>query len=123
MVGSLPQGPLGIALRRIFTSIEQWSRPNRFPFSASFTLGPEHAGGIVYGTSGSATTVTVPLLPQFDGATQIGIIQMGAGTVSVAAGAGVTVDADPGLDISGQYQSATLVQLDESSWVLLGSLA
>lgn len=54
----------------------------------------------------------------------VNLNQMGAGQVTVAAGAGVTVNSDGGLlALSAQYASAMLVKKAANSWLLVGSLA
>lgn len=75
--------------------------------------------------SGSATTVTIP--PNSSVAFPVGAviecIRMGAGTVTFAPGAGVTINSVGGLlGISNQYVGVSLVQTSANVWVILGSL-
>ena len=75
--------------------------------------------------SASATTLTVPPNSSvaYPVGTSIDILRVGAGAVTVAAGAGVTVNATPGLKLRAQWSSATLVKRATDTWVLLGDLA
>ena len=72
--------------------------------------------------NGAATTVTVP--PNVDVAfevnTYIDVVPMGAGTVTFAQGAGVTINGD--LNITDQYKTATLKKMDTNIWSLTGSV-
>lgn len=92
--------------------------------TASYTLVLSDQGGIVQMNSGSAQTLTVP--PNSSVAFPIGtvivIVQLGAGALSVAAGAGVTINANPGLNFGGRYAQATLYKRATDTWVLAGNL-
>jgi hypothetical protein len=56
--------------------------------------------------------------------TQIAVQQGGEGTLSVVAGAGVTIRSAGGLlDLAGQYSTAALLKLETNTWLLAGSLA
>jgi len=74
-------------------------------------------------TRATAQTITVPLNSSvaFPIGTRIGIAQYGAGTVSVAATAGVTVNA-VGLDLTAQWKTAALLKTATDTWLLAGSL-
>ena len=82
------------------------------------------AGKIVESSSGSATTITVPLNSSVAYAvgTQITLLQTGAGQLTVAGTAGVTVNATPGLKLRAQWSSATLIKRATDTWVLIGDL-
>lgn len=75
-------------------------------------------------TSGSATTITVP--PEssvaFTTATEVHLFRAGAGTLTVAPGSGVTINA-AALSISAQYKAATLKKVGANAWDLIGALA
>jgi len=75
--------------------------------------------------SASAITLTVPAnsAVAYPVGTSIDILRVGAGAVTVAAGAGVTVNATPGLKLRAQWSSATLVKRATDTWVLLGDLS
>jgi hypothetical protein len=73
--------------------------------------------------NGSAVTVTIPA-NTFPVLTEIDLIQMGSGQVTVAAADGVTVNSYVGkMSIAGQYAGATLKQLSTNNWILIGNLA
>ncbi len=100
------------------------------PFNAqvgtTYTLALTDAGDVVTLTNGSAITVTVPLNSSvaFPIGTQITLAQMGAGQVTVAGAAGVTVySADSFLKLRAQYSSGTLIKTATNTWLLIGDLA
>lgn len=85
------------------------------------------SGTIVETTSGSATTYTIPphsSVPFAQGA-QIDLVQTGAGQLTIAAGAGVTIHSDTSkLKIAVQYGAGTIYQTEtQDTWVLAGNLA
>jgi hypothetical protein len=84
------------------------------------------ASKLVTITHASAKVFTVP--PNADVAfpvgTQIALQRGGAGTLTVAAGSGVTINSAAGLlAISAQYATAALVKTGTNTWLLAGSLA
>ena len=72
----------------------------------------------------SAVTLTVPAdsTVNYPVGTSIDILQTGSGQITVAAGAGATVNATPGLKLRAQWSSATLLKRAANTWVLLGDL-
>lgn len=82
------------------------------------------ANNIVETSSGSATTLTIPLNSSvaYPVGTMINLIQTGAGQVTVAAG-GTTLNGYPGLKLSQQWATATLLKRAADTWLLFGSLA
>ena len=55
--------------------------------------------------------------------TQINIMQLGAGTVTITAGAGVTLRSDGSkLKTNAQYAVATCVKIATDTWVVVGNL-
>ena len=72
----------------------------------------------------SAITVTIPPNSSvaYPVGTSIDILQTGAGQITVAAGAGVTVNATPGLKLRTQWSGATLFKRATDTWVLYGDL-
>jgi hypothetical protein len=51
-------------------------------------------------------------------------MQLGAGAITITAGAGVTLrSADSLVVTNGQYSVATCVKIDTDEWVLIGNLA
>jgi len=92
--------------------------------TASYTLVLADRGKLVEMNVGSANTLTVPLNSSvaYPVGTQIDILQVGSGQTTVAATAGVTVNATPGLKIRAQWGGATLIKRAENTWVLIGDL-
>jgi hypothetical protein len=82
------------------------------------------AGKLIETSSGSATTITVPLNSSvsYPVGTQITLLQTGAGQLTVAATGGVTINATPGLKLRAQWSSATLIKRATDTWVLIGDL-
>jgi len=92
----------------------------------SYTLVLTDVAKVVTLSNASAITLTVP--PEssvsWPTGTTIVLAQLGAGTVTVAAGAGVTINSVSGnLDISDQYAVATLLKTGTDTWLLFGALA
>ena len=75
---------------------------------------------------GAATALTITIPPasavDYPIGTSIDILQTGAGQVTVAAGAGVTVNSTPGLKLRTQWSSATLFKRAQNTWVVFGDL-
>jgi hypothetical protein len=75
---------------------------------------------------GSATAITLTVPPSsavdYPIGTSIDILQTGAGQVTIAAGAGVTVNATPGLKLRTTWSSATLFKRAANTWVVFGDL-
>jgi hypothetical protein len=88
----------------------------------AYTVGQNDNAGVITCSSGSATTVTVPAgLGQGFNCL---IIQIGAGTVTIAAGSGVTINNADSFDaISAQYGAATLYAYAPDTFYLGGQLA
>jgi hypothetical protein len=54
----------------------------------------------------------------------VNLLQLGAGQVTVAAGAGVTIRSEASkLKLKAQYATATLVKIASDEWVLLGNIS
>jgi hypothetical protein len=93
---------------------------------ATYTLALADAGTVVEATSASSVTVTVP--PNSSVAFPIGavveLLQYGAGTLTIAAGAGVTIrSANNLLSARTQYSVLALRKRATNEWVLAGDLA
>ena len=73
----------------------------------------------------TAVTLTIPTNSSvaFPVGTSIDILQTGAGQVTIAGAAGVTVNATPGLKLRTQWSSATLFKRDTNTWVVMGDLS
>lgn len=91
----------------------------------TYTLALTDVAKVVTLSNASPITLTVP--PNgtiaFPVGTQILLYQGGAGQVTIAAGAGVTIrSADSALKISAQYGVAGLLKLATNEWVAFGNL-
>jgi len=83
-------------------------------------------GKLVTCSNASAITFTVPpnSSAAFGIGTQINIMQLGAGQVTIAAGAGVTLRSSGNkLKTHSQYAVATCCKIDTDTWVVIGNLA
>ena len=93
--------------------------------TASYTLSTlNHRDDLIEMGSGSALTLTIPLNSSiaYPVGTSLDILQTGAGQVTIAGAAGVTVNATPGLKLRTQWSSATLFKRAENTWVVYGDL-
>lgn len=91
----------------------------------AYTLAATDAGCLVEATAATPVTVTVPLnaVVPFKVGTTIDLRQYGAGLVTVAAAAGVTIRSKAGaLKLDGQYTAAKLVKRGTDEWWLSGSI-
>ena len=82
-------------------------------------------GKLITCSNASAIALTIP--PNSSVAygigTQINIAQLGAGTVTITAGAGVTLNsAGSKLKTDAQYAVATCVKTDTNTWFVVGNL-
>ena len=93
--------------------------------AASYTLVLTDKNKVIEVSNASATTLTVPAdnSVNFPVGSQITVLQTGAGQVTIAGAAGVTVNATPGLKLRTQWASATLMKRAANTWVALGDLA
>jgi hypothetical protein len=75
--------------------------------------------------SASAVSVTIPPDSAVDYpiGTSIDVLQTSTGQVTIAAGAGVTVNATPGLKLRTQWSSASLLKRAANTWIVLGDLS
>ena len=92
--------------------------------SSSYTLTAADAGSVIRCTSASANTVTVPAAT-FVAGQIVEVVQYGAGQVTIAAGAGVTIRAtvDSPFKIKDQYGTVSILALSASEFLLSGGLA
>jgi hypothetical protein len=90
----------------------------------SYTSVLADGGKIVELSNTSAITFTVPLNSSVAYAigTQIQLLQTNTGQVTVAGASGVTINANPGLKIRGQWSAATLIKRATNTWVLVGDI-
>ena len=91
----------------------------------TYTLVLTDAQKLVTLSNAASITATVPpnASVAFTVGDQVNLMQLGAGQVTVAAGAGVTVSSQgTKLKLNGQYATGTLVKVATDSWVLVGNL-
>jgi C4-dicarboxylate-specific signal transduction histidine kinase len=82
-------------------------------------------GKLITCSNASAISVTIP--PNSSVAygigTQLNFAQLGAGNVTLVAGAGVTLNSDGAkLKLNAQYAVATCVKIDTNTWFVVGNL-
>ena len=70
-------------------------------------------------------TVSIPTDATFNFAigTQINLLQIGAGVITTAGVAGVTLNGTPGLKLRAQWSSATFIKRAVNTWVIVGDLS
>lgn len=93
--------------------------------TASYTLSSlTERDDLIEMGSGSALTLTIPpnSAIAYPVGTSLDVLQTGTGQVTIAAEAGVTVNATPGLKLRTQWSSATLFKRAENTWVVFGDL-
>lgn len=91
----------------------------------SYTLALGDAGAFVTMTNAAASTLTVPpnssvAFPLY---TRIEGAQLGAGQVTLTPGAGVTINATPGLKVAEQYGTFGLIKTATDTWLAFGRLS
>lgn len=90
-----------------------------------YTLVAADAGKLVTMTNASASTLTVP--PNSSVAFPVGAFiqgsQLGAGQLTLTPGAGVSINATPGLKIAAQYGTFALVKTATNTWLAFGRLS
>ena len=92
----------------------------------TYTLVLADAHKLVTQSNASAITTTIPPNSSvaFEIGDQVNLLQLGAGQVTVAAGAGVTVRSEgTKLKLKGQYAAATCIKIASDEWVLVGNLS
>lgn len=90
------------------------------------TLALSDAGKLIQFTDSGTETCTVPPNSSvaFPIGTQILVVQEGTGQVTLAAGAGVTINSKDGnLKLSAQYCAATLIKRATDTWYAIGDLS
>lgn len=94
--------------------------------SASYTAAAVDQNGWVRFTGAGAQVLTIPPNSSvaFPVGTEISFSQAGAGGVTIAAGAGVTINSRGGLvSLAGQYGVGAVKQVAANLWTLTGDLA
>jgi hypothetical protein len=93
--------------------------------ATSYTAALGDDGDLVTLDNAAAITFTIPPNSSvaFGIGTQINIMQLGAGQVTVSPGAGVTLrSAGSKLKTNGQYAVATCCKIGTDTWVIIGNL-
>lgn len=83
-------------------------------------------GKLITANNASAIALTIPPNSSvaFGIGTQVNIMQLGAGQVTITAGAGVTLrSAGSKLKTNAQYAVATCLKIDTDTWVVVGNLS
>jgi hypothetical protein len=91
--------------------------------TVSYTLVLSDASKLVEINSGSANNLTVPLNSSvaFPVGTQVSLLQVGAGQMTVVPTGGVTINPASMLKLRAQWSSATLIKrANPDTWVLVG---
>jgi hypothetical protein len=107
----------------VFTGLTQATRNAQT--GTTYTLVISDAGKLIDLNNASAITLTVPLNSSvaFAVGTRIDLIQAGAGQVTIAGDAGVTINSKgAALKLTGQWSAATLIQRSANLWVLVGDI-
>ncbi len=131
---ALNRFPVGLDRRVLTADSSQtngldWEYPSDLTLNAqtgtTYTLVATDSGKFVTCSNAGAITVTVPTnaTVPFPVGTQVNLVQLGAGQVTIA-GAGVTLRSNGSkLKLFGQYAAATLVKIGTDEWVLVGNTA
>ena len=93
--------------------------------TADYTLVLTDAGKVIEINSGSSENVTIPPNSSvaFPTGTQIVIVRLGAGAVTIVEGSGVTTRSDGDKNkIKSQYSSCVLIKHETNEWYILGNL-
>jgi hypothetical protein len=92
----------------------------------TYTLALTDLGKLVELNNGASITLTIPTNASvaFAVGDRIDLLQTGAGQVTIAGAAGVTVNSESSkLKLAGQWAAATLIKRAADTWVAVGNLA
>jgi len=92
----------------------------------TYTLVLTDDGKLVTCDNASAITLTIPLNSSvaFGIGTQINIMQLGAGQITIAGAGGVTLRSEGSkLKLKGQYAVASCAKIATDTWVIVGNLS
>lgn len=94
-------------------------------FSGDRTLVQTDAFKMLKSTGASAQTVTVPPISDvaLQKGDQVSFFQYGAGQLTIAAGAGVTINTPSTLVVNEQYGTVVIVMDDDDQWFIAGRMA
>lgn len=118
ITGGGTSGSVEVALDRTLPTLEDTTTAR--------TLATSDAGQLIRMNNAGATTVTVPpnTSEAFATGAQVIVAAMGAGTVTITAGAGVTLRSkDSNLAVDGQWATASCVKIATNEWLVFGALA
>lgn len=92
--------------------------------TASFTLNASHANQLLPINSGSAVTITVPsdATDNIKPETTFAFYRKGAGTLTLAAAAGVTINTPSSLSARAQHSVISLMKMGQNTWLASGDL-
>ena len=101
------------------------AKPVNNQTGTAYTLVLDDAGNVVTMSNAAASTLTIPANASvaFPVGTEIDVVRLGAGQVTLTAGGGVTLRATPGPNFTAQYGAARLIKIATNEWVATGSLA
>jgi len=90
--------------------------------TANYTFASGDEGDLITMDNASARTFTVPPESTFNFAvgTQFNVLRLGTGSVTIVAGAGVTIRSALGLVLRVQYSSATIAKIGTNLWFVTG---
>lgn len=93
--------------------------------TAAYTTVLSDRDKLVEINSSTGVTLTIPTEASvaYPVGTSFDILQTGAGQITIAGAAGVTVNATPGLKLRTQWSSATLFKRAADTWVVYGDLS
>jgi hypothetical protein len=93
--------------------------------TGTYTLDIADQGKYLRSTANSGYNLTVPnnSTVAFPIGAHIDVMQAGTGVIAFTPGAGVTINASPGLNSGGQYGAASLIKVGTNEWDLIGNLA
>jgi hypothetical protein len=93
-------------------------------YTVTDIAGGSDAGKLITASNASPITISIPTdataNANFPIGTQILVMQLGAGQVTVAAAVGATVNGKNGLKTSGQYAIISLIKVAANSWIVGG---
>jgi hypothetical protein len=101
------------------------TQPLNAQTGTEYTVAATDIGKVVTLTNGSAITLYLPA--DVDATIPVGatvdFLQLGAGLVTYAGGAGATVNGTPGLASAGQYAGVSATKVAADTWVVTGALS
>ena len=93
--------------------------------TATYTIVLEDAGRTIIANSDTANTIVVPAnsTTPFVIGQRLDIIRYGVGITSISGADGVTIQSkNSNKKIAARYSGATLIKLEENTWILVGDL-